>query len=195
MKHLFATAILAGALALPVSAFAADYTIMAPAGPGGGWDQTARSMQEAMTTTGISGNVQVVNVPGAGGTIGSDFVRRQPADGHAILLATPSTHGTVPALQPDTTPYDPIADFTAIAVLGRAPIALAVRLGLQRAAWLYLAVALAAQAWVVAMVVAVVLMHQSQILTLNNSGGWSLELQAFYFFTALVVLLTAKPRG
>ncbi|QEA13334.1 DoxX family protein [Comamonas flocculans] len=45
------------------------------------------------------------------------------------------------------------------------------------------------------MVVAVVLMHQSQILTLNNSGGWSLELQAFYFFTALVVLLTAKPRG
>lgn len=70
MKHLVATAILAGALALPLSALAADYTIMAPAGPGGGWDQTARSMQEAMTADGISGNVQVVNVPGAGGTIG-----------------------------------------------------------------------------------------------------------------------------
>jgi putative tricarboxylic transport membrane protein len=70
MKHLVATAILAGALALPLSAIAADYSIMAPAGPGGGWDQTARSMQEAMTTDGISGNVQVINVPGAGGTIG-----------------------------------------------------------------------------------------------------------------------------
>lgn len=70
MKHLVATALLAGALALPTAAFAADYSIMAPAGPGGGWDQTARSMQEAMTAEGISGNVQVTNVPGAGGTIG-----------------------------------------------------------------------------------------------------------------------------
>ncbi len=70
MKHLFAASILAGALALPAAALAADYTIMAPAAPGGGWDQTARSLQEAMTTEGISGNVQVVNVPGAGGTIG-----------------------------------------------------------------------------------------------------------------------------
>jgi tripartite-type tricarboxylate transporter receptor subunit TctC len=43
-----------------------------------------------------------------------------------LLLATPSTHGTVPALQAATTPYDPIADFTPIAILGRAPIALAV---------------------------------------------------------------------
>lgn len=45
------------------------------------------------------------------------------------------------------------------------------------------------------MVVAVVLMHQSQLLMLNpSSGGWALELQAFYFFSALVVLLTANPR-
>jgi len=45
------------------------------------------------------------------------------------------------------------------------------------------------------MVVAVVLMHQSQLLTLNSSGGWALELQAFYFVSALVVLLTARPRS
>lgn len=87
MKHLFATAILAGALALPVSALAADYTIMAPAGPGGGWDQTARSMQEAMTTTGISGNVQVVNVPGAGGTIGlAQFAQEANGDPSRLLV-------------------------------------------------------------------------------------------------------------
>lgn len=45
------------------------------------------------------------------------------------------------------------------------------------------------------MAVAVVLMHQSQLLTLNASGGWALELQAFYFTAALVVLLTARPRS
>jgi len=45
------------------------------------------------------------------------------------------------------------------------------------------------------MAVAVVLMHQSQLLTLNSSGGWALELQAFYFVSALVVLLTARPRS
>ena len=81
MKHLVAASILAGALALPAAALAADYTIMAPAAPGGGWDQTSRSLQEAMTAEGVSGNVQVVNVPGAGGTIGlAQFV--QEANGN-----------------------------------------------------------------------------------------------------------------
>src|SRR5690606_24746264 len=52
------------------SAWAADYKIMAPAAPGGGWDQTARAMQSALQDEKISSSVQVVNVPGAGGTIG-----------------------------------------------------------------------------------------------------------------------------
>ncbi len=87
MKHLVATAMLAGALMLPVSAPAADYTIMAPAAPGGGWDQTARAMQEALTAEGISGNVQVVNVPGAGGTIGlAQFAREANGDPSRLLV-------------------------------------------------------------------------------------------------------------
>lgn len=45
------------------------------------------------------------------------------------------------------------------------------------------------------MVVAYLLAHQGQLLAVNQSGGWALELQAFYFFTALVVLLTARPKG
>lgn len=44
------------------------------------------------------------------------------------------------------------------------------------------------------MVVAYLLMHQAQVFTISPSGGWALELQAFYFFSALVVALTAKPR-
>jgi putative oxidoreductase len=39
------------------------------------------------------------------------------------------------------------------------------------------------------MVVAFALMHTRQILMLNNTGGWALELQAFYFVSALVVAM------
>ncbi|MDX1202005.1 tripartite tricarboxylate transporter substrate binding protein [Sinorhizobium medicae] len=85
MKHVFLASILAGALALP--AYAADYTIIAPANPGGGWDQTARSMQTVMQQEGISGNVQVQNVPGAGGTIGlAQFASQQKGNPNALLV-------------------------------------------------------------------------------------------------------------
>ncbi|HTN64137.1 MAG TPA: tripartite tricarboxylate transporter substrate binding protein, partial [Devosia sp.] len=60
MNKLFLAALVTGALTLP--AYAADYTIMAPAAPGGGWDSTARTMQEAMQADGVSSNVQVTNV-------------------------------------------------------------------------------------------------------------------------------------
>jgi putative tricarboxylic transport membrane protein len=87
MKHLVAASILAGALALPTLGLAADYTIMAPAAPGGGWDQTARSLQEALTADGIAGNVQVVNVPGAGGTIGlAQFAQEANGDPSRLMV-------------------------------------------------------------------------------------------------------------
>ncbi|MCC2613148.1 tripartite tricarboxylate transporter substrate binding protein [Neorhizobium sp. Rsf11] len=85
MKHFFLASILAGALALPAAA--ADYTIMAPAAPGGGWDQTARTMQTALQQEKIAGNVQVVNVPGAGGTIGiAQFASQQKGNPNALLV-------------------------------------------------------------------------------------------------------------
>jgi putative tricarboxylic transport membrane protein len=70
-----------------VAALAADYTIMAPAAPGGGWDQTARAMQEALTGAGVSGNVQVINVPGAGGTIGlAQFAQEASGDPSRLIV-------------------------------------------------------------------------------------------------------------
>ncbi len=85
MNKLFLAALMTGALALP--AYAADYTIMAPAAPGGGWDQTARSMQESLQAEGISGNVQVTNVPGAGGTIGlAQFVNQSTGNPDALIV-------------------------------------------------------------------------------------------------------------
>jgi putative tricarboxylic transport membrane protein len=85
MNKLLLAALISGAMAVP--AFAADYTIMAPAAPGGGWDQTARSMQEALQAEGISGNVQVTNVPGAGGTIGlAQFVNQSNGNPNALIV-------------------------------------------------------------------------------------------------------------
>ncbi len=45
-------------------------TLIAPAAPGGGWDQTARAMQQVLGNTGLAPTAQVINVPGAGGIIG-----------------------------------------------------------------------------------------------------------------------------
>ncbi|TDN93250.1 tripartite tricarboxylate transporter substrate-binding protein [Microbacterium sp. BK668] len=47
----------------------ASMTIIAPAAAGGGWDGVAREMQQAQKANGLVNNVQVVNMPGAGGTI------------------------------------------------------------------------------------------------------------------------------
>lgn len=45
-------------------------TLIAPAAPGGGWDGFARESQQAMRVNGVVNTARVVNVPGAGGTIG-----------------------------------------------------------------------------------------------------------------------------
>lgn len=84
MKHLVLASLFAGALALPA---AADYTIIAPANPGGGWDQTARTMQQVMQEEGISPSAQVQNVPGAGGTIGlAQFASQNKGNADALIV-------------------------------------------------------------------------------------------------------------
>lgn len=112
MKKLLLAALLGGALVVP--AFAADYTIMAPAAPGGGWDQTARTMQEALTAEGISGNVQVTNVPGAGGTIGlAQFVNQDKGNPNALIVGG---YVMVGAILTNASPVT-LADVTPIARL------------------------------------------------------------------------------
>lgn len=61
--------------------------ITAPAGPGGGYDQLARAIQEALVAEKLAAGVQVVNVPGAGGTVGlAGFVNARERD-PALLVA------------------------------------------------------------------------------------------------------------
>lgn len=44
------------------------------------------------------------------------------------------------------------------------------------------------------MVVAVLLAHPHQLFTLSKTGGWALELQGFFFITAIVVALQGAGR-
>jgi len=83
LKRFVLTALVATAFSLPV--LAADYTIIAPANPGGGWDQTARTIQTVMQKESISRSVQVQNVPGAGGTIGLAQLAGEKGNGSLLM--------------------------------------------------------------------------------------------------------------
>jgi putative tricarboxylic transport membrane protein len=63
-----------------------ELRIIAPAAPGGGWDQTARAMQEAVQTAGAAKSVTVENVPGAGGTVGLAQLASQEAGKDNVLM-------------------------------------------------------------------------------------------------------------
>jgi putative tricarboxylic transport membrane protein len=70
LRTLAAFALTAGLTAASGAIALDDIKIIAPANPGGGWDQTARAMQEVMQSAGIAKSATVENVGGAGGTIG-----------------------------------------------------------------------------------------------------------------------------
>jgi putative tricarboxylic transport membrane protein len=64
------------------------FKIMAPAAPGGGWDQTARSVGQALQAAGLASSVQVTNVTGAGGTIGiAQFVKNARGDPSQLMAS------------------------------------------------------------------------------------------------------------
>ncbi|WP_029904286.1 DoxX family protein [Prevotella sp. 10(H)] len=44
------------------------------------------------------------------------------------------------------------------------------------------------------MIIAVAIAHSSDIFTLSESGGWTIELQALYFFSAVVLVFTGAGR-
>ena len=84
-----ATAIaLSAGLTASSGAFALDnLKIIAPAKPGGGWDQTARSMQEVMQSAGIAKSVTVENVAGAGGIVGlSQLADKEKGNGNTLMV-------------------------------------------------------------------------------------------------------------
>lgn len=87
LRALSVVLVMATASAMPRLAAAQDLTIVAPAAPGGGWDQTARALQRAFADTTPPVSVQVENVPGAAGTIGlARFASADRGRANALLV-------------------------------------------------------------------------------------------------------------
>ncbi|MEV4221353.1 tripartite tricarboxylate transporter substrate binding protein [Nonomuraea sp. NPDC049725] len=59
--------------------------IMAPASPGGGWDQTSRTAEQAIKAAAPDRKVEVFNVPGAGGTIGLAQLAGEKGNGNLLM--------------------------------------------------------------------------------------------------------------
>ncbi|QJP13648.1 tripartite tricarboxylate transporter substrate binding protein [Starkeya sp. ORNL1] len=127
---LLAITLAAGALA-PGSALAqvSELKIMAPAAPGGGWDQTARAMQQTLQGEKIVPNVQVQNVPGAGGTIGlAQFVNSAKGDPNQLIVGGYVMVGAIitnksPVNLSQVTPIARLTgEFEAIAVPANSPL-------------------------------------------------------------------------
>jgi len=86
MRSLVVAALAVVALTSPIQA-QMELKIMAPAAPGGGWDQTARAMQQALIAGKLVKSVQVTNVPGAGGSVGlAQFATGAKGDGNQLMV-------------------------------------------------------------------------------------------------------------
>lgn len=97
-------------------------TIVAPAAAGGGWDLVARESQQALRGDGIVNTVKVVNIPGAGGTIGLSQVAGLDGDPTTLMVMGTVMLGGIAqgggsTTMQDVTPISRLAeDFEVIAV-------------------------------------------------------------------------------
>src|SRR5262245_5500018 len=98
--------------------------IIAPFAPGGSADTLGRIVAQKLTDS-VKETFIVENRPGAGGVIGSEMVAKAAPDGYTLLVSGVASHAVAPSL-PRGTPYDPVKDFTHIALFGGPPAVLVV---------------------------------------------------------------------
>lgn len=114
---------------LPWAAWSQSYPqkpvkILVTIGPGSSADILARIVAEEMQRR-LGQPFIVENRPGAGGNIAADAVAKSTPDGYTLLMSTISTHAINAALYPSM-PFDPMKDFSHIALLAANPNALVV---------------------------------------------------------------------
>ena len=89
--------------------------IVVPAQPGGGLDLIGRTVADQLGRA-LQQSFIVENSSGGGGAIASMTVARAAPDGYTLMVGYVATHGTNPAVR--KVPYDPVHDFTPIAMIG-----------------------------------------------------------------------------
>src|SRR5690348_11984913 len=98
--------------------------IVAPFSPGGTADTLGRLVAGQLSER-LKQSFVVENKPGAGGAVGSEIVSNAAPDGYTLVVSGIASHVIAPNL-PRGTPYDPMKDFTHIALFGGPPAVLAV---------------------------------------------------------------------
>ena len=96
---------------------------VAPYGPGGTVDPTARVLAGPVGEI-LGRPVIVENKPGAAGSIGTEYVARQPADGYTVLIHT-NLVASEPWLKPNLS-YNFLKDMTPIMAINETPFVLLV---------------------------------------------------------------------
>lgn len=96
-------------------------TVIVPYSPGGTADALARRLADALRKQ-INATVVVENKPGAGASLGTDFVAKAAPDGHTLLLSSTSPLTIFPHIT--RTSYKPLEDLAPVASVAVAPVAL-----------------------------------------------------------------------
>src|ERR1700712_4086661 len=91
--------------------------------PAGGTTDFLGRLVADQLKSGLGATVIVENKPGAGTTLGAEQVARAEPDGYTLLMATSTTLAINKTLYRKL-PYDPVKDFTPIALLAGVPFAL-----------------------------------------------------------------------
>ena len=100
-------------------------TLVATAPAGGGIDFLARLLAEPLTKI-LGQSVVVENKPGASGGIGSQYVAAAKPDGYTLLVTYSGFHVGTPNLFKNLQ-WDPIKDFTPVAMIATSPQVIVVR--------------------------------------------------------------------
>ena len=95
--------------------------------PAGAADILSRTLAEYFGSR-LGQPIVVENKPGAGGMVGADIVAKARGDTHVVMMSNAASHGIGPVLYTNV-PYDPLADFTHIHLVGTFPSVLAVNGG------------------------------------------------------------------
>jgi tripartite-type tricarboxylate transporter receptor subunit TctC len=98
--------------------------LVVPFPPGGPTDIVARPLAQLLGEA-LKQPVIVENKGGAGGAIAAESVAKSPADGYTLIMATVGTHAINASLYRKL-PYDPVKDFTPIALVASAPVGVVV---------------------------------------------------------------------